>query len=68
VVSTTYLTGTHVRFTTDNLGMVGRSETVSAGDEGVVIGPNNDGWILVEPCKFPQSICPVDPSMIEPLA
>jgi hypothetical protein len=64
-----YLPGTHVRFTMDNLGLLGRSEVVNAGDEGVVIGPATDeGWILVEPCKFSQSVCPVMDVMIEAVA
>jgi hypothetical protein len=64
-----YSTGTHVRFTMDNLGLIDRSEVVNTGDEGVVIGPASDeGWILVEPCKYPQTICPVTAGMIEALA
>jgi hypothetical protein len=53
----------------DNLGLIDRSEVVNTGDEGVVIGPASDeGWILVEPCKYPQTICPVTAGMIEALA
>lgn len=62
-------TGTHVRFTMDNLGLVGRDAVVNAGDEGVVIGPApDDKWIYVEPCHYPQSLCPVLPQMIEVVA
>lgn len=62
----TLFPGTTVRFTMDNLGLLDRSETVFSGDLGRVLGPAPDeGWILVEPAKYPGAICPVMDSMIE---
>jgi hypothetical protein len=50
----------------DNLGLIGRDETVDAGDLGRVLGPGPDeGWIYVEPSKFPGAVCPVSAGMIE---
>ena len=61
--------GTRVRFTTDQLCLIGRSELVYDGDTGTVIGPGPDErWIYVEPDKYPESVCPVAAGMIEALA
>jgi hypothetical protein len=61
--------GTKVRFTMDNLGLVGESAVVNAGDLGYVLGPGPDaGWILVEPFDHPGAICPVSAGMIEAVA
>jgi hypothetical protein len=67
----TFLTGTTVRFTMDNLGCIdqsglNRDRSVNSGDLGRVLGPAADeGWFLVEPAKYPGAICPVDEDMIE---
>lgn len=62
----TFLPGTTVEFTLDHLGLIGRPETVGAGDLGRVLGPGPDeGWIYVEPCRYPGSICPVWAGMIK---
>ncbi len=62
--------GLRVRFTIDNLGLIGQKEVVNNGDTGTVIGPGQEeGWIYVEPDAYPQTICPVySEGMIEVLA
>lgn len=65
-MATHTITGTHIRYTLDNLGLLGSPGDVNAGDEGVVIGPASEpGWILTEPAKHPRAICPVTAEMIE---
>ncbi len=61
-----YMPETTIRYTADNLGLIGRPECVKEGELGRVLGPAADeGWILTEPAKYPGSICPVSAGMIE---
>jgi hypothetical protein len=58
--------GAKVRYTMDNLGLVGREELVGKGDLGYMIGPTeDDGWYYTEPEKHPHTLCPVNRTMIE---
>ena len=60
-----YLPGQRVMFTTANLGLIGRPETVGTRDTGTVLGPGPDEpWVYVEPDAYPGAVCPVYPSMI----
>jgi hypothetical protein len=57
---------TTIRYTVDNLGLIGREECVAKGELGRIIGPGPDeGWIYTEPAKYPGTICPVSAGMIE---
>ena len=65
----TYLPETTIRYTVDNLGLIGRPETVKAGSLGRYLGPAPDeGWHLTEPSEYPGAICPVSLGMIEAAA
>jgi hypothetical protein len=69
MTATPLLAGTRIRYTINNLGLVGNPGEVNDGDEGVVIGPGTEPeWIYTEPDKYPQTICPVHESMIEAVA
>lgn len=60
------LPGTTIRYTMDNLGLLGKPGDVHQGDLGRMLGRMPDaGWFATEPAKHPGAVCPVTLAMIE---
>jgi hypothetical protein len=58
---------TTIRYTVDNLGLIGDDGLVMAGDLGRYLGAmrGEEGWLRTEPSKHPGKVCPVSRGMVE---